>query len=77
MPALDDAASLLDTVVHYDKEELKAEFKQTIEGYLDETIIVPLGRSFENDLRLHIHTVYIQGIERQNPFKETNLAWYL
>ena len=77
MPALEDAAGLIDKVIHVDRDPIMKEFLDEMEEYIKGAIITPLSRQIENDLRLHIHTVYIQGIERQNPFEETNLSWYL
>ena len=44
MPALDDAAGLIDNVLHIDKEPLMKEFLEEMEEYIKGAIITPLSR---------------------------------
>ena len=44
MPALDDAAGLIDNVLHIDKDPLMKEFVDEMEGYVKDSIITPLSR---------------------------------
>lgn len=76
--ALEDSAKQFQFVRHVeDANTIKQQYIKDRENELMEKVIMPLARAIESDLRLHIHSLYISGIEKQNPFQSSNLCWFL
>ncbi|KAK9147566.1 hypothetical protein Scep_006323 [Stephania cephalantha] len=53
--------------------------EEEIEDAVKTEIIAPLCRDIETDLRLHVHSIHLEGSVRVNPRKTgvSNLSWYL
>ncbi|OMJ84458.1 hypothetical protein SteCoe_14412 [Stentor coeruleus] len=76
--ALEDSAKQMLLCRHVeDANDIKQNYIKDRENELVEMVIMPLARAIESDLRLHIHSLYITGIEKQNPFQSSNLSWFL
>ena len=76
--ALEDSAKQMMLSRHVeDANVIKDQYIKERESELMEKVIMPLARAIESDLRLHIHSLYISGIEKQNPFQSSNLSWFL
>eukprot|EP00358_Blepharisma_japonicum_P003181 CAMPEP_0202949104 /NCGR_PEP_ID=MMETSP1395-20130829/14941_1 /ASSEMBLY_ACC=CAM_ASM_000871 /TAXON_ID=5961 /ORGANISM="Blepharisma japonicum, Strain Stock R1072" /LENGTH=269 /DNA_ID=CAMNT_0049651817 /DNA_START=1421 /DNA_END=2230 /DNA_ORIENTATION=- len=76
--ALEDSAYQLLASKHMeDPKSLKDNYLKDREDELVNQVIMPLARAIESDLRLQIHSLYISGIEKQNPLESSNLSWFL
>lgn len=76
--ALEDSAKQMMLSRHVeDANVIKDQYIKDRENELIEKVVMPLARAIESDLRLHIHSLYISGIEKQNPFQSSNLSWFL
>lgn len=76
--ALEDSAYQLIASKHTDDPKvLKDNYLKDREEELVNQVVMPLARAIESDLRLQIHSLYIQGINKQNPLETNNLSWFL
>mmetsp|Transcript_10644 Transcript_10644/g.20610 ORF Transcript_10644/g.20610 Transcript_10644/m.20610 type:complete len:1014 (+) Transcript_10644:358-3399(+) len=76
--ALEDATELVRSSVHVESSaDLHSLYVDDLLSELRNLLIMPLSRAIESDLRLQTHTVYIEGMMRQNPLQANNLSWYL
>lgn len=76
--ALEDATELVRSSVHVENSaDLHSLYVDDLLSELRNLLIMPLSRAIESDLRLQTHTVYIEGMMRQNPLQANNLSWYL
>jgi len=65
--AYGDAESLLRSIVYDDNFEVLRSYEDSLIGTLQQTILEPLSRELETDLRLHIHTKIMDHMGTVNP----------
>lgn len=69
-----DACRLLNAAGHEESNAPYVEaYSAFLEEALEENLVMPLCLDIENDLRLHVHSVYFDNMETPNPKQDENL----
>jgi len=68
--AINDPTAMLRSSLHLEENpELLDSYKEEMVENFDESILKPLAKEIEDDLRFQIHTIFLEHLDKKNPNK--------